>query len=187
MTDAWENPLRDRTMAYGFRPNPPGYVSFDELREGFIRWLLAGGDQDEVTIARDERGSHSAEWLLSVLSRSDEVLTKREQMILLDARLHTARPGPTPEKRPGSETSDPGRSRFPDPGLRREETADDRGNQKVSGKSGKSSESSVLPGASAPSSEMIGQSTTTPGTSTVTRPASTAARMSSTSSKRASG
>lgn len=68
-------------MAYGFRPNPPGYVSFDELREGFVRWLRAGGDQDAVTITRDGRGAHSVDWLLAVLSHSDEVLNKREQMI----------------------------------------------------------------------------------------------------------
>jgi hypothetical protein len=59
--------------------------------------------------------------------------------------------------------------------------------QKVSGKAGKSSESWVLPGASAPSSEMTGQRTTTPGCSMVTNPSACASRMSSASSKSASG
>jgi len=59
--------------------------------------------------------------------------------------------------------------------------------QNVSGNGGRSSDSSVLPGASAPCSEMIGHNTTTPGCSIVTRPAASASRMSSTSSKRASG
>ena len=56
--------------------------------------------------------------------------------------------------------------------------------QNVSGNSSNVSGSSVLPGASAPSSEMTGHRTTTPGRSTVTSPSWTAPQMSSTSSKR---
>lgn len=59
--------------------------------------------------------------------------------------------------------------------------------QNVLGNAGKVSGSSVLPGASAATSGMIGHNTTTPGVSIVTRPAAHAPRMSSTSSKRASG
>lgn len=67
------------------------------------------------------------------------------------------------------------------------ELIDSGRSQNWSGNGGKSSGSSVLPGASAPCSEMTGHSTTTPGVSIVTKPAASAARMSSTSSNSASG
>lgn len=64
--------------------NPPGYVSFAQIRKGFVRWLEAGATREWVTIARDGRGAHSTRWILAVLEHSDEPLSEIEKHVFAD-------------------------------------------------------------------------------------------------------
>jgi len=71
-------------MWTGLPANPPGYVSFAQIRKGFVRWLEAGARQERTTIAGDGRGAHSTRWLLAVLEHSDEPLSEREKNVFTE-------------------------------------------------------------------------------------------------------
>ena len=66
-------------MSYGFGRPEAGYASFATIRGAFVRWLKKGGRDHFVDVVPDGKGPHSTQWLLAVISHSDEALTEGER------------------------------------------------------------------------------------------------------------
>ena len=68
-------------MGHGFGRRATGYTSFSAIRGAFVEWLKNGAGDQPIHIVPDGKGPHSAQWLLAVISHSDEPLTERERRV----------------------------------------------------------------------------------------------------------